>query len=105
MKPIKIEVEWIDSGAASGGGWKLPEEHMSTLKTAMGANPAISRGFIFGVDDENLYVAQTFDPGFKNFLNAQAIYRQNIVRVNKLKKFKKIQRYLNRIQKKDRVTS
>lgn len=108
MKPVEVRVEWIDSGAASGGGWKLAGEHVNILSVAMKNHPARTMGFIFGVDDDNLYVAQTWDSGFGNFLNAQAMYRPNIVGITVIgkkrrKKVKNIRKFLSRIQKKDKV--
>lgn len=92
MGLIRLEIEWIDSGSVdSGSGWVTKKDAVDRLKDKSFKHACISVGYLLGVDDQAVYLAQSYDPGFNNYLNAHAIYRPNILRVSPLRSRKDVE--------------
>lgn len=83
-KPLRVEVEWIDSGTARvDAGW----ESKKRITDAVTIGSVFSTGYVLGTDRNRgvLYLVQSFDPDHENFLNAQAIDSRSIIDIQVLR--------------------
>jgi len=73
--PLRLEVDWLDSGAQHTAGWNSKEEILDILKIGK----VTTVGLLFHETEDTLYVALSYDPDNENYFGVQAIAKQNIL--------------------------
>lgn len=85
MKNLKnrtmVAVLWIDSGAASREGWTRKRRHLKRFTPKVFTTPTITVGMVMGSDEKALYLAGAYSPTYKTWMDAQALYRPDIVEI------------------------
>lgn len=83
MKTLfRLEVEWIDSGAARSDGWEPRQEMIDGLDIS---RAVVTVGVLLLEDEDRIILAQTADDSSDTFFSAFCIWKPSIKRVTILR--------------------